>query len=95
LCSGSAQVSNSSDGFPQKPQASPFLFSIGFWLAQVPANSPSFFAQSLMAIPATPSANNPIVNNINFIQIVSVVKVQIMKFINIKYEKTYYFALRL
>src|SRR5690606_38272310 len=51
------------------PQAAPSWFKNGLWLAQVPANFPSFFAQILMAIPAKPRANNPMVNSINFMAI--------------------------
>lgn len=49
--------SQSSGIFPQKPQGSPFSLKLLFWLAHVPENSPSFFAQILIAIPANPSAN--------------------------------------
>lgn len=51
---------------PQNPQASPSLFKKGLWLAHVPANSPFFFPQILIAIPANASANNPIVTSANF-----------------------------
>ena len=57
-----------SGNLPQKPQGSPDLFSIGFWLAQVPANSPSFVAHILIAIPNTANSNKPIVINANFIR---------------------------
>lgn len=39
---------------PQKLHGSPSLFKKGLWLAQVPLNSPSFFAHIFMAIPAKP-----------------------------------------
>ena len=53
--------------FRKSHKASPDSFSIGFWLAQVPANSPSFFAQILMAIPANANPNKPMVSKISFI----------------------------
>lgn len=43
---------------PQKEQLSPLSFKKGLLLAQVPENSPSFFAQIFMAIPAKPNPNN-------------------------------------
>jgi len=58
--------SQSSGNLPQKLHGSPVLFKCGFWLEQVPANLPSFFAQIFMARPANPSASNPIVINISF-----------------------------
>jgi hypothetical protein len=41
------------------------LFKKGLWLAQVPENSPSFFAHILIAIPAkaSPRSKNVIKNN--------------------------------
>lgn len=67
-------LSHCSTGFPQKPQGSPSLFKCGFWLAQVPANLPSFLAHILIAIPATPKAkNSSVIRNsfisFNFLQI--------------------------
>jgi len=57
----------SSGDFPQKLQDSPPVFKNGLWLAQVPANFPSFFAQILMAIPAKAKPNKTIVISSNFI----------------------------
>ena len=64
-CFGSEQSFISSGVLPQKPQFSPSLFKNGLWLAQVPANLPSFFAQILIAIPAkaTPSKTMVIISN--------------------------------
>tara|TARA_B100001093_G_scaffold287862_1_gene275023 strand:- start:1689 stop:1925 length:237 start_codon:yes stop_codon:yes gene_type:complete len=42
----------SSGILPHKPHGLLSLFRNGLWLAQVPANSPSFLAQILIAIPA-------------------------------------------
>ena len=74
-CCVSVQFSNWSGVFPQNPQDSPSVFNIGFWLAQVPANLPSFFAQILIAIPAKPKPNRPIVSNKSF-KIVAFLEVQ-------------------
>jgi len=52
---------------PQKLQGSPSLFRNGLLLAQVPEKVPSFLPQILMASPAMPKPNKPIVNNTNFI----------------------------
>ena len=41
-------------------------FSRGFELAQVPANSPSFFTRSLMDIPAKPKPIKPIASKTTF-----------------------------
>ncbi len=68
LCWGSSQVSNWSAGLPQYPHDAPSLLSAGFWLAQVPANFPSFFAQIFIAIPAKANANKPIVRKKSFIK---------------------------
>lgn len=70
LCGSSLQVSNWSGDFPQKPHGVASLFKKGLWLAQVPANLPSFLAQILIAIPATLSNNNAKVINRSFICIV-------------------------
>ena len=67
LFNGIFLQSCSSGSFPQNPHASPSLFKKGLWLAQVPANSPFFFPQILMAIPANASAKSPMVTNTNFI----------------------------
>lgn len=63
----SLQESNWSGVFPQNPQGAASLFKYGLWLAQVPANFPSFFAHSFIEMPPTPSNNNPIVINSNSI----------------------------
>ena len=48
-----------SSGFaPHRPQEAPSAVTRGLLLAQVPANSPSFFAQILIAIPANPIARS-------------------------------------
>ncbi|OSS39980.1 hypothetical protein C723_1097 [Christiangramia flava JLT2011] len=68
------QFSISFGNFPQKLHGSPDLFNIGFWLAQVPANCPSFFPHILIAMPAKASANNTILINNNFIRLKSMQK---------------------
>ena len=57
----------SSGDFPQKLQDSPSVFKNGLWLAQVPANFPSFFAHILMAIPAKAKPSSTIVISSNSI----------------------------
>ena len=57
----------SSGRAPHTLQDSPSWFMSGLLLAHVPANSPSFLAHILMAIPKTPNANNPMENSTNFI----------------------------
>ena len=51
---------------PQKEQASPSLFRKGEFEAQVPENSPSFFAQILTAIPNRPKPKRAAATRINF-----------------------------
>tara|TARA_R100000353_G_scaffold120381_2_gene85690 strand:+ start:20030 stop:20326 length:297 start_codon:yes stop_codon:yes gene_type:complete len=63
----SLQFANWSGVLPQNPHDSPSLFKNGLWLAQVPANFPSFLAQILIAIPATPNNNSPKVISNSFI----------------------------
>jgi hypothetical protein len=62
---GLVQSFCSSGNFPQKLQLSPSLLRKGLWLAQVPANFPSFLPQIFMAIPANaiPSKTTVIKNN--------------------------------
>ena len=64
----------SSGRAPQKLQLSPSSVNIGLLLAHVPANSPPFLPQILIAIPANANANSQIVIKANFIS--AVFKVQ-------------------
>ena len=52
--------------FPQ-PQTIPFSFIFMLLPAQVPSNSPSFFANIFMAIPANANASNTMDNKSTFI----------------------------
>jgi hypothetical protein len=48
---------------PQNPQACPSLFKYGFWLAQVPLNSPSLRNSSRTDMKMKNTAMKPIPNN--------------------------------